>query len=88
MFNDLQRQRLRDLSRVRGNIKPDFNHVNAPLEKYIRELETEYPELFHTYNHHSRRARVFVDQPLNAIPYDRCLRGPGACPYNLIEKST
>lgn len=85
MFNDLQRQRLRDLSRVRGNSKPDFNTVNAPLENYIAELEKTYPELFHTYNYNSRLARVFVDQPLGAIPYNRCLRGPGACPYNLIE---
>jgi hypothetical protein len=86
MFNELQRQRLRDLSRVRDRTKPDFNTVNAPLENYIAELEKSYPELFHTYNYNSRLARVFVDQPLGAIPHARSVRGPGACPYNLIEK--
>jgi hypothetical protein len=88
MFNELQRQRLRDLSRVRGNTKPDFNTTNAPLENYIAELEKTYPELFHTYNYNSRLARVFVDQPLGAIPHARAVRPPEHCPYKLIEKLT
>jgi hypothetical protein len=86
MFDDIQRQRLQDLSRVRGNRKPDYNTVNAPLENYIRELEKTYPELFHTYNYNSRLTRVFVDQPLGAIPYARAVRPPEHCPYKLIEK--
>jgi hypothetical protein len=88
MFNEIQRQRLRDLSRVQDRAKIDYNLVNGPLEKYIRELEKSHPELFHTYSPTSRLARVFVDQPLGAIPYARAVRGPEHCPYKLIEKLT
>jgi hypothetical protein len=88
MFNEIQRQRLRDLSRLQDRAKIDYNLVNAPLERYIRELEASHPELFHTYSPASRLARVFVDQPLGVIPYARAVRGPEHCPYKLIEKLT
>jgi hypothetical protein len=88
MFNELQRQRLRDLSRVRGNQKPDFNTVNGPLENYIAELEKTYPERFHTYSYTSRSERVFVDQPLGAIPYARALRRPCAVPLQTDREVT
>jgi hypothetical protein len=62
MFNDLQKQKLRDLSRVITSGKKDYPaEPNAPLEAYIAELREEYPEYFLTPKDMSERK--FFDQP-------------------------
>ena len=62
MFNDLQKQKLRDLSRVLHGDKKDYPAApNAPLDAYIKELREEYPELFLTPKDLSER--TFFDQP-------------------------
>jgi hypothetical protein len=60
LLNELQRQRLRDLSRV----CKDGNYPtlpNLPLDKYLEELRDQYPEAFHT--RESLKNRVFMDEP-------------------------
>jgi len=62
MFNSLQKQKLRDLSRVITGDKKDYPvAANAPLEAYIKELREEYPEYFLTPKDMSERK--FFDQP-------------------------
>ena len=72
MFNDLQKQKLRDLSRVLHGDRKDYPAAaNAPLEAYIKELREEYPELFLTPKDLSER--VFMDQPRSGA-YARYVR--------------
>jgi hypothetical protein len=62
MFNDFQKQKLRDLSRVITGNKKDYPVApNAPLEAYIAELRDECPEYFLTPKDMSDRR--FMDQP-------------------------
>lgn len=78
MFNDLQRQRLRDLSRVLHGDKKDYPSApNAPLEEYIAGLREEYPELFLTPKDLSER--VFMDQPRSGA-YARYVRSRDQSP--------
>lgn len=71
-FNETQRQKLKDLSKVRK----DKNYSTTPnmkLEEYIAELYDMYPEMFHTTN--TLKDRVFMDTPTSlATPYARCVR--------------
>ena len=78
MFNDLQKQKLRDLSRVITGDKKDYPAApNAPLEAYIKELREEYPELFLTPKDLSER--VFMDQPRSGA-YARYVRSHAQSP--------
>lgn len=62
MFNSLQKQKLRDLSRVLHGDKKDYpSKPNEPLNAYIKELREEYPEYFLTPKDMSERK--FFDQP-------------------------
>jgi hypothetical protein len=78
MFNSLQKQKLRDLSRVITGDKKDYPAApNAPLEAYIKELREEYPELFLTPKDLSER--VFMDQPRSGA-YARYVRSHAQSP--------
>ena len=62
MYNDLQKQKLRDLSRVLHGEKKEYPVApNAPLEAYIKELREEFPEYFLKPNDLSER--TFFDEP-------------------------
>jgi hypothetical protein len=72
MFNDLQKQKLRDLSRVLHGDKKDYPAAaNVLLEAYIKELREECFELFLTPKDLSDR--VFMDQPRSGA-YARYVR--------------
>jgi hypothetical protein len=71
-FTEAQRQRLKDLSKVRKD-KNYSATPNAKLEEYIEVLHDMYPEMFHTKE--SLKMRVFMDTPTSlATPYARCVR--------------
>ena len=75
MFNDLQRQRLKDCAK-----SPSL------LYAYIAELQTQYPELFH-HGKESLSKRVFFDKPMHpGTPYVRCLRGYQDSPIAHIRR--
>ena len=82
LLNELQRQKLRDLSKVRKD--KDYPATpNMALEKYIEELRDQYPEAFHTKG--SLKERVFMDEPrLNATPYARSVRAYAESPIHII----
>jgi len=78
MFNDLQKQKLRDLSRVLHGDKKDYPSApNAPLEEYIAELRDEFPEYFLKPKDLSER--VFMDQPRSGA-YARYVRSRAQSP--------
>jgi hypothetical protein len=80
-LNELQRERLRDLSKVRK----DRNYSTAPnieLEKYINELWSQYPEYFHG-TKNSLSKRVFMDEPA-AADCARFVRSWKDSPYRII----
>ena len=82
LLNDLQRTRLRDLSKVRK----DQNYPimpNAALEAYIAELKEQYPECFHS-TRRTLETRVFVDEPTTITPYARFVRSRNASPYRIV----
>jgi hypothetical protein len=70
-FNEAQRQRLKDLSKVLDD-QAYSAQPNMPLEEYLETLRDMYPEKFHTKE--SLKMRVFVDTPTSIIPYERCVR--------------
>jgi len=78
MFNDLQKQKLRDLSRVLRGDKKDYPSApNKPLEDCIAGMREEYPELFLTPKNLSER--VFMDQPRSGA-YARYVRSRDQSP--------
>lgn len=81
-LNELQRQKLRDLSHVRKD--KDYPATpNMVLEKYIEELRDQYPEAFHTKE--SLKDRVFMDEPrMNSTPYARSVRAYAESPIHII----
>ena len=81
-FNETQRQKLRDLSKVRPN-KDYLVQPNIRLEEYLEELRDMYPEKFHTKE--SLKMRVFVDTPTSIIPHARCVRPREQSPIYLKE---
>ena len=80
MFNETQRQHLRDLSRVRKD-KDYAITSNIRLDDYIDQLKLQYPELFHTKE--SLRDRVFVDQPMSGA-YKRFIRTYAESPLRIV----
>lgn len=77
MFNNLQRQRLKDCAK-----SPSL------LNAYIAELQTQYPELFH-HGKESLAKRVFFDKPMRQdTPYVRCLRGYEDSPITHIRRTS
>lgn len=80
-FNETQRQRLKDLSKIRK----DKNYPAAPnikLEEYIEELRDMYPEKFHTKD--TVKHRVFVDEPRSIYtPYARYVRPYAESPIHI-----
>ena len=81
-LNELQRQKLRDLSRVRKD--KDYPATpNMVLETYLEELRDQYPEAFHTKE--SLKERVFMDEPrMNSTPYARSVRAYAESPLHII----
>lgn len=82
LLNDLQRTRLRDLSRVRA----DKNYPimpNVALEAYITELKEQYPECFHS-SRTTMDKRVFVDEPATITPLARFVRPRSESPYRIV----
>jgi hypothetical protein len=84
LLNELQRQKLRDLSRALTGDKKDYPvQPNEPLEAYLAELRDQYPEAFHS-TRESLKARVFMDEPrLNATPYARSVRSYAESPIHI-----
>ncbi|CAB4123597.1 hypothetical protein UFOVP48_41 [uncultured Caudovirales phage] len=82
-FNEHQRQRLRDLSKVQLRGKDYPTTPNLPLEEYITQLKDLYPEMFHT--HESLKQRVFMDTPTALhVPYTRAVRTHAQSPIRII----
>jgi len=83
-LNDLQRQKLRNLSRALTGDKKDYPVLpNMPLEAYLEELRDQYPEAFHT--RESLKERVFMDEPrMNSTPYARSVRAYAESPIHII----
>ena len=82
LLNDLQRTRLRDLSKVRK----DQNYPimpNAALEAYIAELKEQYPECFHS-TRTTMDKRVFMDEPTTVTAHARFVRPRSASPYRIV----
>ena len=78
-LNELQRQKLRDLSRVRKD--KDYPATpNMVLETYLEELRDQYPEAFHTKE--SLKERVFMDEP-RFIPSAKFIRPYGQSPIHI-----
>ena len=82
MFNDLQKQKLRDLSYIPPGITLNFNKPNERLETYIVELKQESPELFHTLK--TLKERVFMDEPRSAVQCKRYVRIRSESPINIV----
>lgn len=75
MFNNLQRQKLRDCAKS-----------PTKLYAYIAELQIQYPELFH-HGKESLAKRVFFDKPMRQdTPHLRCLRGYQDSPITHIRR--
>jgi hypothetical protein len=82
LLNELQRQKLRDLSRALTGDKKDYPvQPNEPLEAYLAELRDQYPEAFHTKE--SLKERVFMDEP-RFIPSAKFLRPYGQSPIHIV----
>ena len=79
-FNETQRQRLRDLSKV----CKEYSAVpNAALNEYITQLKDLYPEMFQ--DEESARRRVFVDEPRSAATdRARFVRPRSQSPHNIV----
>jgi hypothetical protein len=79
-FNETQRQRLRELSKVmpRGEEYPAV--PNKPLEEYIKQMRDLYPEMFHN-TKADLDSRVFMDTPSANIPYAHAVRTPAQSPW-------
>jgi len=71
-FNETQRQKLRELSKVR--VDRDYPATpNKPLDEYIKQMKDLYPEMFHL-TKADLDSRVFMDTPSGNIPYARAVR--------------
>lgn len=80
-LNELQRQKLRDLSKVRKD--KDYPVLpNMALEKYIEELREQYPEAFLT-TKESLKARVFMDEP-RFMPHANFVRPYAQSPLHIV----
>jgi hypothetical protein len=83
MFDETQRQHLRDLSKIRK----DKDYPVAPnirLEDYIDQLKRQHPELFQTKE--SLQDRVFMDQPMSGA-YKRYVRTYAESPLRIVPVS-
>jgi hypothetical protein len=79
-FNEQQRQKLHDLSKV----CKEYSAVpNAALEAYIAQLRDLYPEMFQ--NKDSLKRRVFFDEP-RSVSTDcaRFVRAKAQSPYRIV----
>jgi len=82
LLNELQRQKLRDLSRVLTGDKKDYPvRPNEPLEAYITELREQYPEAF--LDKDSLKNRVFMDEP-RFIHNAKFIRAYGKSPIHIV----
>ena len=79
-FNEHQRQRLKDLSKVQEKGKDYPVQPNRMLEDYIATLKDMYPEKFHM-NRADLESRVFVDEPTSLIIHARSIRPRDHSPY-------
>lgn len=78
-FNEQQRQKLQDLSKV----CKEYSAVpNAALEAYIAQLRDLYPEMFHTDK--TLKHRVFFDEPRSATSCARFVRAKVQSPYRIV----
>jgi hypothetical protein len=83
LLNDLQRQKLRDLSRALTGDKKDYPvQPNGPLEAYLAELRDQYPEAFHS-TRESLKARVFMDEP-RFMPQANYVRPYAQSPLHIV----
>lgn len=83
MFDETQRQHLRDLSKIRK----DKDYPVAPnirLDYYIDQLKQQHPELFHTKE--TLQDRVFMDQPMSGA-YKRYVRTYAESPLRIVPVS-
>ena len=85
MFNDLQKQKLRDLAYIPPNVTLNFNKPNERLENYIFKLKEESPALFHTPQ--TLKERVFIDEPKTVANYKRYIRTRAESPINIVPVS-
>ena len=81
LLNELQRQKLRDLSHVRKD-KDYSAQPNVALEAYIAELREQYPEAFLT-TKESLKARVFMDEP-RFMPQANYIRPYAQSPLHIV----
>lgn len=82
LLNELQRQKLRDLSRALTGDKKDYPvQPNEPLEAYLAELRDQYPEAFHTKE--SLKERVFMDEP-RFMPHANYVRPYAQSPLHIV----
>ena len=79
-FNEYQRQRLKDLSKVQERGKDYPVQPNRMLEDYIETLKDMYPEKFHL-TKKDLDSRVFFDAPTSLIHHARSLRSREQSPY-------
>ena len=71
-FNEAQRQKLRELSKVR--VDRDYPvQPNKPLNDYIKQMQDLYPNMFHL-TKADLETRVFMDTPTANIPHARAVR--------------
>jgi hypothetical protein len=80
LLTEQQRQKLRDLSRVRED-KDYPVRPNEPLEAYITELREQYPEAF--LDKDSLKNRVFMDEP-RFIHNAKFIRAYGKSPIHIV----
>ena len=85
MFNDLQKQKLRDLSYIPPGVTLDFKNPNERLENYIIKLQEENPALFHAPQ--TLKERVFIDEPRTVFNYKRYIRTRAESPINIVPIS-
>ena len=79
-FNEAQRQKLRELSKVMPRGKEYSAVPNKPLEEYIKQMRDLYPEMFHK-TKADLESRVFMDTPSANITYARAVRTPAQSPW-------
>ena len=84
LLDDLQRQKLRDLSRALTGDKKDYPvQPNKPLEAYLAELHDQYPEAFH-HSKATMEKRVFMDEPIHVTHYARFMRAEKDSPCRIV----
>jgi len=85
MFDNNQKQRLRDLAWRPGEPKPDYTKANVRLEAYTQELQRQYAELFH--NKDTLYKRVFMDRPRLTIPHSHSVHDYHNSTLKMIEST-